>query len=56
MKCKACGKKIVDKDNLQCDWRQGRCPYRHPIFNMIVLDNYKMRVYNLFEIIKGWFK
>jgi hypothetical protein len=52
MKCEACGNEI--KTN--CDWQQGRCPHRHPVFNEIVLDTYKMRVYNMFEMIKGWFK
>jgi hypothetical protein len=26
------------------------------MFNEIVLDNYKMRYYNLIQMIKGWFK
>jgi hypothetical protein len=55
MKCKTCGKQI-EKNSPSCDWRQGRCPHRNPAFNEIVLDTYKMRVYNLFEMIKGWFK
>lgn len=55
MKCNSCGK-TVDENGPACDWRQGRCPYRHPIFNEIVVDNYKMRVYNLVEFIRGLFK
>jgi hypothetical protein len=55
MKCTACGKN-VNTENLPCDWRQGRCPHRHPMFNEIVLDNYKMRVYNLIQYIRGLFR
>jgi hypothetical protein len=55
MKCNTCGTELKD-GGLGCDWRQGRCPHRHPMFNEIVLDNYKMRYYNLIETIKGWFK
>jgi hypothetical protein len=52
MKCETCGEEV----KLNCDWRQGRCPYRNPMFNEIVLDNYKMRYYNLIESIKRLFK
>jgi hypothetical protein len=55
MKCSTCGNN-VEENAPTCDWRQGRCPHRHPMFNEIVLDNYKMRVYNLFNTIKRWFK
>jgi hypothetical protein len=52
MKCKTCGEEIT----VMCDWQQGRCPHRNPMFNKIVLDHYKMRYYNLLQTIKGWFK
>jgi len=55
MTCAACGEQIKE-GGVDCDWRQGRCPHRHPMFNEIVLDNYKMRYYNLIQTIKGWFK
>ena len=55
MKCKMCGE-VIEQNKPVCDWRQGRCPHRHPMFNMIVLDKFKMRVYNLLMTIKGWFK
>jgi hypothetical protein len=55
IKCDACGENLKD-GGIGCDWRQGRCPHRHPMFNEIVLDNYKMRYYNLIQTIKGWFK
>jgi hypothetical protein len=54
MKCDHCGENIKE-GGVGCDWRQGRCPHRHPMFNEIVLDNYKMRYYNLIQSIKGWF-
>jgi hypothetical protein len=55
MKCETCGENLKE-DGIGCDWRQGRCPHRSPMFNEIVLDNYKMRYYNLIQTIKGWFK
>jgi hypothetical protein len=54
MKCDHCGESVKE-GGVGCDWRQGRCPHRHPIFNEIVLDNYKMRYYNLIQSIKRWF-
>jgi hypothetical protein len=54
-KCNICGEELKN-GGIGCDWRQGRCPHRHPMFNEIVLDNYKMRYYNLIQTIKGWFK
>ena len=47
-----CGEEV----KVNCDWRQGRCPNRSPMFNEIVVDHYKMRLYNLIQYIKGWFK
>ena len=55
MKCHACGENIKE-NGVGCDWRQGRCPHRSPMFNEIVLDNYKMRFYNLAQSIKNFFK
>jgi hypothetical protein len=55
MKCNHCGE-TVKEQGIGCDWRQGRCPHRSPMFNEIVLDNYKMRFYNLIHWIKGLFK
>jgi len=52
MKCNACGEEV--KTN--CDWRQGRCPHRHPMFNEIMLDKYKTRYYNLINSIRNLFK
>jgi hypothetical protein len=54
-KCNTCGEDLK-KNGVGCDWRQGRCPHRNPMFNIIVLDNYKMRYYNLIQTVKGWFK
>jgi len=51
MKCKHCGEQV--KDN--CDWRQGRCPHRSPMFNEIVLNKFKMRFYNLLKTINNFF-
>jgi hypothetical protein len=45
MKCDYCMKEVTP----DCDWRQGRCPYR-PV------TDYHMRFYNLIQTIKGWFK
>lgn len=55
MRCNTCGEELKDK-GVGCDWQQGRCPHRSPMFNEIVLNKYKMRFYNLLQIIKGWFK
>jgi hypothetical protein len=55
MKCDTCGENLKI-NGVGCDWRQGRCPHRSVAFNAIVLDNYKMRYYNLIQTIKGWFK
>jgi hypothetical protein len=55
VKCQTCGEEIKE-NGVDCDWQQGRCPHRSPMFNEIVLDNYKMRFYNLVQIIKGWLK
>ena len=52
MKCNACGEEV----KANCDWRQGRCPHRHPVFNEIVLNKFKMRYYNLMNSIKNLFK
>jgi hypothetical protein len=54
-KCNTCGEELKE-GGYGCDWRQGRCPHRHPMFNEIVLDNYKMRFYNLIQMIKNVFK
>jgi hypothetical protein len=54
-KCNTCGKNLKE-NGVGCDWQQGRCPHRNPMFNSIVLDSYKMRYYNLVQTIKGWFK
>jgi hypothetical protein len=55
MKCNTCGEELKE-NGVGCDWRQGRCPHRSPLFNEIVLDNYKMRYYNLIQAIKNLFK
>jgi hypothetical protein len=52
--CNTCGENLKE-NGVGCDWRQGRCPHRNPMFNSIVLDNYKMRYYNLVQKVKGWF-
>jgi hypothetical protein len=54
-KCDTCGEALKE-NGVGCDWRQGRCPHRSPMFNKIVLDKYKMRFYNLMQTIKGWVK
>jgi hypothetical protein len=51
MKCKTCGNDIQKN----CDWRQGRCPHRSPMFNEIVLNKFKMRFYNLMKAIGDLF-
>ncbi len=51
MKCKTCGNDIQKN----CDWRQGRCPHRSPMFNEIVLNKFKMRFYNLMKAIGNLF-
>jgi hypothetical protein len=51
-KCNTCGEQI----KANCDWHQGRCPHRHPMFDEILFDNYKMRYYNLIQSIKKLFK
>jgi hypothetical protein len=55
MKCQTCGENLKDK-GYGCDWRQGRCPHRSPMFNKIVLDNYKIRYYNLINSSINFFK
>ena len=55
MKCNFCGEDVKE-NGLGCDWRQGRCPHRGAAFNEIVVDNYKMRFYNLIQAIKKLFK
>ena len=45
--CTTCGNKIT----VTCDWRQGRCPHRPPMFT-----NYHFRFYNLINFIKNLFK
>lgn len=55
MICKTCGEELKE-GGVGCDWRQGRCPHRSPMFNEIVLNKYKMRFYNLLNSLKGWFR
>lgn len=50
--CSFCGQEY----DSNCDWQGGKCPNRSTMFNEIVLDTYKMRYYNLLQIIKGWIK
>lgn len=52
MKCDYCMKDVSP----DCDWQQGRCPYRPSMVDQILLDKYKTRYYNLIQTIKGWFK
>lgn len=47
--CTTCQKQITPN----CDWRQGRCPHRKPMFESILSDNYKSRFYNLINFFKG---
>ena len=47
MKCDYCMKEVTP----DCDWQQGRCPYRPPM-----LTDYHFRFYNLAQFIKGLFK
>jgi hypothetical protein len=51
-KCNICGEQI--KSN--CDWRQGRCPHRPSMLDLILSDPYKTRYLNLINSIKGWFR
>lgn len=55
MRCDHCGENLKE-NGVGCDWRQGRCPHRSPMFNQIVTDKYKTRFYNLIQSIKGIFK
>lgn len=48
MKCETCKKEYSPK----CDYRQGRCPH-HPKLLEILSDKYKMRFYNLLNVIRG---
>jgi len=47
MKCLTCRKEYSPS----CDWRQGRCPHHPPL-----IDIHHLRFYNLFLLIKNWFK
>jgi hypothetical protein len=47
MKCDYCMKEVTP----DCDWRQGRCPYRPPL-----ISEHSFRFYNLIQFIKGLFK
>jgi hypothetical protein len=51
-KCKTCGGEISP----DCDWRQGRCPHRPSMLELILNDTYKTRYLNLINSIKNWFK
>ncbi len=53
--CNSCGEEIKE-GGVGCDWRQGRCPHRSPMFNEIVKSKYKMRFYNLMKSIGNIFK
>lgn len=55
MKCNFCGEDVKE-NGIGCDWNQGRCPYRRPFVDDILLDNYKARYYNLLNSIRNWFK
>jgi hypothetical protein len=46
-KCNICRKEPI----INCDWNQGRCPYRESM-----LTTYHFRFYNLIQTIKGFFK
>ena len=46
-KCHTCGQVVHDN----CNYNQGRCPYRSPIIN-----THSLRFYNLFQSIKNVFK
>ena len=47
IKCDYCMKDVTP----DCDWHQGRCPYRQPMINP-----HSFRFYNLIQFIKGLFK
>lgn len=46
IKCDYCMKDVSP----DCDWRQGRCPYREPM-----ITDYHKRFYNLIEFFKKLF-
>jgi hypothetical protein len=46
-RCRTCGHQI----HADCNYNQGRCPHTPP---MIDIDKFK--IYNIIQIIKGWFK
>ena len=45
MRCESCGREV----KINCDWYQGRCPYRKPIIDTT-------KICNLIAAIKNWFK
>lgn len=55
MKCQTCGESLKE-NGIGCDWRQGRCPHRPSILDLILSDPYKTRYLNLINTIKGWFR
>jgi hypothetical protein len=50
--CSTCGSYVKP----DCDWRQGRCPHRPSMLDLILSDPYKTRYLNLINSIKGWFR
>lgn len=52
MKCNICRKEYSPN----CEYRQGRCPYRPAFIDTITMDAYKARYYNLFNTIKTFLK
>jgi hypothetical protein len=52
IQCDYCMKEVTP----DCDWHQGRCPYRKPMIDEIMLDTYKSRYYNLLNSIRNLFK
>jgi len=46
MKCDYCMRDVTP----DCDWHQGRCPYRQPM-----ISDYDKRFYNLLKAIKNFF-
>lgn len=55
MKCNYCGEDIKE-NGVGCDWRQGRCPHRRPLFDTVWLDIYRTRFLNFINAIKNPFK
>lgn len=51
--CAQCGRSLTDGFSTDCDWWQGRCPYRFTWLDWVLNNSHTNRFYNLIKFFTG---